>query len=783
MSLKPTFTIAVRSLVEHLLRSGDLHFDLFGGVSAADGIRAHQKVQNSRPENYQAEVPVRFSIENEEVSLTVTGRIDGVLTQSAGTVIEEIKSTRRSLEDLEQNPNAVHWGQARCYAYMWALQENLSSIVVRLTYVNLDKGGTIEFERSFDLDELTLFFEDLIGRYMAWMGQMAQWVQLRDRSIRQADFPFETYRAGQREMAVAVFRTIRQQGRLLVQAATGIGKTMAALFPTIKALGEKLAEKAVFLTARTTGRLAAESALGKMMENGLRVKSLTLTAKDKICFSPQSACSPDECECAKGYFDRINQALSEAFDHDAWTRENIEKIARQHCVCPFEFSLELANWADCIICDYNYAFAPGVMLQRLFEEGSGRHAVLVDEAHNLVDRSREMFSARLNKQTVLGLRRMVKGELAGVYRALGRINTWMAAARRKRIEAGRSSAESELPAEFVDRIREFLGLSEKWLALNLHASYRENLLEFFFEALRFVRIADGFDQRYKVIYEGNGKELSVKLFCLDPSYLLGQAWMRCRSAVLFSATLTPAGYFQSVLGCGEQTTMLNLPSPFPPDNLAVFVADRISTLYRERADSCRSVTGAISKLVGQRKGHYLLFFPSYAYLLMILEDFAGSVDGLEIIVQTPEMGEADRIRFLSRFKERTRQTLVGFAVMGGIFGEGIDLKGERLTGAVVVGVGLPGISLERNLIKDYYNRIGGCGFEFAYQYPGINRVLQAAGRVIRSEDDTGTILLIDRRYRHRRYRSLLPTHWRLQFIADDAALSDRIGPFREKGGP
>ncbi len=779
--MKPTFTIAVRSLVEHLLRSGDLRFDFFGSVSAVEGIRAHQQIQRQRPEGYQAEVPVRFTKAHEAFHLCVTGRIDGVLVEDSRIIIEEIKSTRRSLADLEQSPNLVHWGQVQCYAYMWAVQEKVSSVVVRLTYMNLDSGKVRELERSLDMAALASFFNELLDRYMSWMANMAKWINLRDQSIRQLLFPFEKYRSGQREMAVAVFRTIRDRGHLIVQAATGIGKTMGALFPAIKALGEKLMEKAVFLTARTTGRLAAESALRKLTEQGLRIKSVTLTAKDKICFFPQSACTPDECECARGYFDRINAALLKALDNDAWTRDTIERIAREHRVCPFEFSLELVNWADCVICDYNYAFAPGVMLQRLFEEESGRHVVLVDEAHNLVDRSREMFSAQLDKQSVLGLRRLVKEELTGVYRALGRINAWMAAARRRCNEADQSMVDAELPVELIDRLRGFLSRAEKWLALNLRTPFRDTLLEFFFEALRFVRVAESYDQRYIVICQGSGKALRIKLFCMDPSHQLRQSWLRCRAAILFSATLTPGGYFQSILGCGEETAMLNLPSPFASTNLAVFVADQISTFYRERENSCRSVTRTIANLVRQRKGHYMFYFPSYEYMRMVYEHFSLECAEVGAVMQTPEMGEQDRIQFLSHFKKEVRHTLVGFAVMGGIFGEGIDLKGERLTAAVIVGVGLPGISLERDLIRDYYNGAGGGGFEFAYQYPGINRVLQAAGRVIRSENDQGVILLIDRRYSQYRYRALMPPHWQLQVIGDEAGFMEQLRSFWERG--
>ncbi len=760
-----------------MLRSGDLRTDFFGSISAIEGLRAHQQIQRKRPPCYQAEVPVSFAAAHADFQLCVTGRIDGVLIEDSRTVIEEIKSTRRALEEIAQNPNPVHWGQVQCYAYMWAAQEKVSSIVARLTYVSLENGQTRELERVWDMTALELFFNDLLDRYLAWMASQAHWIKLRDRSIQQLAFPFDSYRTGQRDMAVAVYRTIREKGQMLVQAATGIGKTVAALFPAIKALSEHLADKVVFLTARSTGRLAAESALRLLTGKGLRIKSVTLTAKDKICFYPQSDCAPEECVCARGYFDRINAALSDALTHDALTRDRIERIALDHTVCPFEFSLELVNWADCVICDYNYAFAPGVRLQHLFDEESGRHAVLVDEAHNLVDRSREMFSAQLAKESVLALRRLLKHEIPAIHRSLGAINTWMAGMRRRCNEADHWLVEEDLPVILIERLRDFLRAAEKWLALNARTSFRDALLDLFFDVLHFVRVTEIFDQGYTVTYQASSKDLQVKLFCIDPSHQLRLAWQRCRSAILFSATLTPGGYFQSVLGCHEQATMLNLPSPFPPSNLGVFVADQISTLFREREISSRAVTSAIANFVQQRVGHYMLYFPSYQYLRLVHDLFSQECAELETVIQTPEMDEDERMAFLSRFKKGVSQTLVGFAVMGGIFGEGIDLKGERLTGAVIVGVGLPGLSLERDLIRDYYNSTRKCGFEFAYQYPGINRVLQAAGRVIRSEKDQGVVLLIDQRYGHHRYRTLLPRHWKLQVIDDETGIQGEIRSF------
>lgn len=776
----PSISIAVRTLVEHLLRSGDLRIDYFGSVRALEGIRVHQQIQRQRPESYLSEVTVSHVVESEVLSLCVTGRIDGVFKRDDRYVVEEIKSTTRPFEELEQTPDPVHWGQAQCYAYMWGVHSGVDTIEVQLTYVHPADGATREFVRTFALGDLAGFFEDLVGRYRQWLLRMTHWLALRDQTINRLDFPFDTYRRGQREMAVEIYRCLRDGGHLLIQAATGIGKTVATLFPGVKALGGGLISKVIFLTARTTGRLTAEATLDAMRSKGLRLRAVSITAREKICLSPESACLPEECPYACGYYDRVNDAIAAAFEIDALTRTAIEAIAEEFTVCPFELSLELILWSDCVIGDYNYAFDPRVRLQRLFEESGQRHAILVDEAHNLVDRSREMFSAQLEKQPILALRRSLKDRVPRIFRALGRVNAWMASTRRQVHEKGGVYVEKNVPQEMLERLQQVARLTEDWLSKNIRAPFRDDLLQLYFELIRFLRVAEGYDGRFATIYESNGQDLRVKLFCIDPSIQLQESWQACRAAVLFSATLTPVDYFQDLLGCPKESGRLKVHSPFPIENLAVYGATRISTYYRERQVSCDTVTRIIGTFVTFRKGHYLLFFPSYAYMRMVLERFQIEFKEVDAIVQTQDMSESARDEFLNRFQTTIADTLVGFAVMGGVFGEGIDLKGDRLTGAVIVGVGLPGLGPERDLIRQYYDGLNGRGFEYAYQYPGINRVLQAAGRVIRSPSDRGAILLIDRRYAQERYRCLLPGHWQLRSIEDASDLEGALMQFWRK---
>ena len=780
--MKKSLKIAVRDIVAHGLRTGDLAFEFLSSQRPVDAIRIHQKIQLSRPENYTAEVAVSHQLETELFTLTVGGRIDGVYLEPERVLIEEIKTTTRSLEHYEKNKDPLHWGQVKCYAYIYAKEHHLSDIGTQLTYYQVDSGEIREFEQQFSTVELESFFQNLVTGYLQWAKKLLNWEQLRDESIGQLQFPFDHYRPGQREMAVGVYRTIKNGGQLLAQAATGIGKTMAVIFPAVKAISKGLNAKIFYLTARTTGRVAAEKALDELRRKGLKIKSLTITAKDKICFIPESACNPDECEFARGYYDRINEALNEIFRQDAFTRPEVEAIARSHQVCPFEFSLELSHWADCIICDYNYAFDPRVFLRRFFLEKNNDYTFLIDEAHNLVDRSREMFSAEIFKQLVLDVRRAVRKDLSEIYRILGRVNSWLVKERKKCEEYGPGRHTKQPPDELLPILSRFLGIAERWLSLNIKAPFREQLLDLFFTISGFMRIAEKYDDSYATCYEKLRNDLKIKLFCIDPSIQLENALKRCRTAIFFSATMTPLSYFQKILGCNEDAAGMTVASPFPSDNLTLFVSDRISTFYRDREKTRTQVSQAINTLVNQKKGNYLIFFPSYKYMMMVFESFKSLGPDSEIMIQTPEMSESERDAFLNRYRRDSPISLVGFAVMGGIFGEGIDLVGERLSGAVVVGVGLPGISLEKELIKAYFTDTHNAGFEYAYQYPGINRVLQAAGRVIRTENDRGDVLLIDQRYATYRYRSLFPVEWDPIRVRNREQFAEDLHRFWRRGG-
>lgn len=757
--MKPRLTVAVRTLVAFALQTGDLASTFAGSQRPLEGLRAHQKIQRARPAGYQSEVALQHAIETPDFVLEISGRLDGVFTDGGRVVIDEIKSTHKELDALEKDPDPLHWGQVQAYAWLYATRYELDRIDAQLTYYQLATKETREFRRPYTIDELNGLMAALLDDYVAWATRLEGWRLQRDQSIRGLGFPFDDFREGQRQMAVTVYRSIQTDGRAMIQAPTGIGKTMAALFPALKALGEGLTAKLFYLTARTTGRQAAEKALSVMRRRGLQVKSLTLTAKDKLCPYPDATCTPEECPRARGHYDRMKGARLAAFDRDALDRDTVTRLADAFEVCPFEFSLEMALWMDTIVADYNYVFDPRVYLRRFFAEDNGAYTFLVDEAHNLVDRSREMFSAVLRKQPFLDLRRALREDHRPLYRAIGHINTWMVSARRDCLTAGGESASREMPDALLPHLQRFHHRAETWLVKNKPASWKEDLLQLYFDVSTFLRVAERFDDSYTTCTVSDGKELQVKLFCLDPADQLAEALRRGRSTVFFSATLTPFSYFNTLFGGDAETVFLRLRSPFPPANLCLIVDGRISTYYREREQTKYRLADAITQLVRGKTGNYLAFFPSYAYLKMVHDVFCDVFPEIPTIVQARDMDEPARDAFLEHFIRDNPQTLVGFVVMGGIFGEGIDLVGRRLSGAAIVGVGLPGICMERDLIKDHFETTRQAGFDFAYRYPGFNRVLQAVGRVIRSTRDRGAVLLLDNRFSTHRYRSLYPEEW------------------------
>lgn len=777
--------VSVRSLVEFVLQAGDL---TSGGFQRRDraqlGTRGHQRVQRSRPEGYETEVEVAYRVDGADPPMEVRGRIDGLYVNKAPVVIEEIKTTTLSLELINEQHNPLHWAQAQCYAYMYAQQRQLSEINIHLTYYHLDNQKEKTFERHFTFVELETFFNDLITPYQDWFRKVYTWQSRRDQSIRELNFPYEEYRPGQREMAVTVYKAIRDNDRLYVQSPTGVGKTIATLFPAVKALGQGLASKIFYLTAKTSGRQVAEKALDDMRQSDLQLKSVTLTAKEKICFCPPVNCDPEVCVFARDYFSKMKRALNEIDLHQAFTRPVIEEIARKYEICPFEFSLDLALWVDCIICDYNYVFDPRVYLHRFFDFGTEPYVFLVDEAHNLPDRARAMYSAELDKATVLHLQRTLKPHLPVLAKKLGAINKILLEVRKACQAEGKDAlVESDPPETLLKAIREFSQKAEDWLVLNQVAEFRQELLEFYFLCSNYLRTADYFDTYYVSYFERQGQaDLKAKLFCLDPAPMLSVPLERSLSTIFFSATLLPMDYFMKLLTGDADHPKRIFQSPFPIENVSLLLHNGISTKYAQRIDSYDAIASAIESACSVHVGNYLVFFPSYAYLSAVLERLKEKFPERQLLVQDRGMTEAARDSFLAQFSASNQETLIGLAVLGGVFGEGIDLVGERLIGTVVVGVGVPQVCLENDLIKEYFDRQNVSGFAYAYQYPGFNRVLQATGRVIRTDVDRGVIVLIDERFTHVRYRHLFPAHWRrFQVVQNTGEIKDKLVRFWSRG--
>lgn len=778
--------MSVRGITEQVLRCGDIDGRYTDPSAMLDGAKAHRRIQKAMGKGYRKEVSLRIETEADGIPVLLQGRADGVMEENGGLTIDEIKTTTLPLDKFYEQ-RELHLGQAKCYAHM--LLEEMKSppetVTIQLTYFQLDTEDIQRYRFDFTRKEIAAFFQDLLERYAVWLHFERDWRTFRDASIQATGFPFATYRKGQRELAVATYRTIERAGKLYVQAPTGIGKTLSALFPSVKAVGEGKAGKLFYLTAKTVTRAVAEDAVRLMAGKGLRLKSLTLRAKEKICFLDKPACNPDQCEFARGHYDRVGDAVLDILEHnDLIVPETVADYSRKHRVCPHETALDTALWADLVICDYNHVFDPVACLKRFFsvESEDSNYVFLIDEAHNLVDRVRDMYTETLRKSDFLKLKRKLKDkrrEAVLLHGAMEKINKYLLACR-KEIEPEKYRVTKEQDDELAGLAFRFLAATEAWLAAekdNVHPLQKE-LTEFYFQTASFTGISSLYDEHFDTITEVSGSDVAVTLYCLDPSRIIADKLKLAKSSILFSATLTPLPYYREILGGDDGDRMLALPSPFDRDKLLLAAHCGISTRYADRPDSISPIAEAIALAVSAKRGNYMVYFPSYEYMKQVYEVFVGLYPHIETLVQQGGMGEEERARFLGRFDAGNRETLIGFCVLGGIFSEGIDLTGERLIGSVIVGVGLPKINLRQDLIRDYFDEKNGAGYDYAYVFPGMNKVLQAAGRVIRTEEDTGLVLLIDSRFATAKYRRLYPTHWDgLRILRETDELRGFIGKF------
>lgn len=773
--------ISVRSLVEFILREGDIDNRVSGSMEKDAmllGGKIHRKIQSRMGTNYTAEVPLKIQMPCDGFVLQIEGRADGVLKDDGKVLIDEIKGILRSLEHLEA-PVPVHLAQAKCYAYIYAVQNSLKCIDVQMTYCQMETEEIRRFCQEFEFQELQTWFQDLVTQYEKWVKFEIEWRNVRNDSIRQIEFPFP-YREGQRDLVASVYRTILRKKKLFIQAPTGVGKTMATVFPAVRAMGEGLGEKIFYLTAKTIMRTVAEQAFSLLKEKGLLYKTITLTAKEKICFCEEAECNPDACPYAKGHFDRVNDAVFDLITHSGdWSREVLEEQAKKYMVCPFEMSLDVSNWADAVICDYNYVFDPQAHIKRFFSEsGKEEYLFLIDEAHNLVERGREMYSASLYKEDLLEVRKLVKAEDPKLAKRLSECNQQFLELKRECEHYQILKSVSHIALKLMN----VLSKLEDYLEECKDAEKKKRVLDFYFAVRSFLNIHDIMDENYVIFSEmmEDGR-FQIKLFCVNPAVNLQNYLEQGNSTIFFSATLLPVHYYKKLLSVEKDDYAVYAHSSFPQENKFLFIGTDVSTRYTRRGESTyQRFARYIAVMAEQKKGNYMAFFPSYRFLEEVHTCFLECVDHeVDSICQVSYMDEEQREEFLEEFEQEREKSLVAFCVMGGIFSEGIDLTDDKLIGAVIAGTGLPQVCTEREILKQYFNAADMDGFDYAYLYPGMNKVLQSAGRVIRTESDRGVILLLDDRFRAMRYREVFPREWQQYQLGSVKNLEQEIRTFWE----
>lgn len=760
----PVIRISVRNLVEFILREGDIDNRTGGGPDPENmqmGSRIHRKIQRQMGSEYQAEVPLKTEIACDGFILKVEGRADGLIHTKEQVMVDEIKGVLRELDRVPE-PVGVHLAQAKCYACIVAEQEGLEEIGVQMTYCQMETEEVKRFQYSYQSSELKAWFDEVIRQYEKWAKFQIEWRKARNASIKGIEFPFP-YRKGQRDLAVSVYRTISRKKKLFIQAPTGVGKTISTVFPAVKAVGEELGEKIFYLTAKTITRTVAEQAFETLREQALKFKVITLTAKEKICFCEETNCNPDDCPYAKGHFDRVNDAVYELLtEADVMSREMLEAQARKHKVCPFEMALDVSSWVDGVICDYNYVFDPDAQLKRFFAEGSaGEYLFLIDEAHNLVERGRQMYSAELCKEDFLAVKKLVKGEAPRFAKRLEACNKILLTMKKECENYKVLDHISHLGIQLMNVMTE----ADQYLEECADKEVRETVLDFYFQVRSFLNIYDCLDENYVTYteYQEDGRFL-LKLFCVNPAANLQKCLDKGNSAIFFSATLLPIRYYKKLLSTEKDNYAIYIDSSFDTEKRLLMNGVDVSTRYTMRSkEMYHRYAEYIFRTVKVKMGNYLIFFPSYRFMEDVYQEFAGLLaekeEEMDLIIQQQHMDEEERENFLRAFEEGRENSLIGFCVLGGIFSEGIDLTNEKLIGTMIIGTGFPQVCNEREILKNYFDQKGLSGFDYAYRYPGMNKVLQAAGRVIRTEDDRGVILLLDERFRREKGKEIFPKEW------------------------
>lgn len=757
---KLLFRESVRGIVEYVLKSGSLDDRFVSRGRALEGTIAHGKLQKNNEllyKDYIKEVKMRHEFIRDNVILLVEGRADGIINENGDIIIEEIKSTYCELSQIDKEYNLLHWAQGKFYGYIYCMDNNINRITIRLSYFNINTDEVRSFDSTYDLKELEGFVYGLVNKYLEVLVLKKEFTEIRNKSIKLLNFPFKAYRKGQRELAVNCYKNIRKKGIIFIQAPTGIGKTISTIFPAIKSICEGMGEKIIYLTAKTITRTVAEEAYDKLFKLGLQFKLVTITAKEKICLNDEVKCNPDECIYAKDYFTKINNVIKIIIkENNRFLRTEIIEYAKKYKVCPFELSLDLSDWCDGIICDYNYAFDPRVRLKRIFEERNEENILLIDEAHNLVSRARDMYSCQLEKSKVMAINRTIKGKAPNLYKVSNAINKEMISIRRELEEVDKKSIYHNIEyKDLIRLLRAFINEADSYLIKNRGMLGYDEVLDFYFMARNYIAVSELYDKEYTTILKKEGNEFIIKVFCINPSKNLRKIIKSSYSSIIFSATLSPIKYYIDLIGGDEDSFRVRFDSPFNKENLSTYVYN-LDMRYVNREYNIDILCKIINKFICEKKGNYMAFLPSFEYLYKVYKRYVEIYDNMNTIVQEESLTEKQKEDFLNKFNEDSN--ILGFTVVGGMFSEGVDLPGNRLIGAIIVGVGFPKVSIENNIIAEYFEENG---FDYSYTYPGINKVLQSVGRVIRTENDKGRVLLIDSRYRNSKYKLIIPKEWNI----------------------
>ncbi|WP_310604639.1 ATP-dependent DNA helicase [Anaerosporobacter sp.] len=770
--------VSVRNLVEFILRSGNIdNTQAASGDADAmqEGNRLHRKIQKRMGSEYQAEVSLSITVPaftlDEEYSLCVEGRADGIIHTSKLNeennlyenivMIDEIKAIYMELSFLKE-ASPVHLAQAMCYAYITAKNENLDSIGVRMSYCNIETEQMKYFEETYSYSYLETWFQKLTSEFAKWMEWQCTWIQERNNTIKGIEFPFP-YREGQRDLVTGVYKTIIRDKKLYIEAPTGVGKTISTVYPAVKAMGEGYSNKIFYMTAKTITRTAAEDTFALLKEKGMKLKVTTITAKDKFCILEKTECNPGACERAEGHFDRVNDAVYDLITHeDSITRDLLLEYAAKHRVCPYEMCLDVTSWSDAVICDYNYVFDPNVYLRRFFAgETKNDYIFLIDEAHNLVDRAREMYSAELFKQHFLDAKKVAAGYSKKLTKRLEACNSSMLKLKRECEEFEVIENVGDLALHLMRLLTEI----EEFLAEWKNFENQDIIFELYLQIRHFMNMHELLDENYVIYTDYEEREgFRVRLQCMNPAKNLAACLAKGKSAIFFSATLLPIHYYKDQLAGSEEDYAIYAPSPFDKDKRLLVIGNDVSTKYTRRNQSeYEKMASYIIELSKAKVGNYMAFFPSYQMMNEVGRILEGKMHmgefKAQLDLQHNAMTEREKEQFLEDFVENPEETRIGLCVMGGIFSEGIDLRSNRLIGVVIVGTGLPMVCNERELFRSYYDEQNGNGFDYAYLYNGMNKVLQSAGRVIRTQEDCGVIVLLDERFMNRQYQNLFPREW------------------------